>query len=84
MNEKKTEMIKAYKKLSVTEQQAIRQAFNKHIFDIGMCSSVPGVEDDYDYHSGEYNVYRAQFRIWVASYLHCKSISSNNVFNSIS
>lgn len=42
--EKKTEMIKEYNKLSVTEQQAIRQAFNKHIFDVGMCSSVSGVE----------------------------------------
>ena len=76
--EKKTEMIKAYNKLSVTEQQAIRQAFNKHIFDVGMCSSVSGVEDDYDYRSGEYNVYQKQFRIWVASYLHCKSVSGHS------
>ena len=68
--EKKTEMIEAYNKLSVTEQQAIRQAFNKHIFEIGMCSSVTGVEDDYDYRSGEYNVYKDQFRLWLGSYFY--------------
>ena len=76
--QKKTEMIKAYKKLSVTEQQAIRQAFNEHISEIGMCSSASSVEDDYDHSKGEYNIYQSQFRIWVASYLHCKSVSGHN------
>ena len=62
--------IEKFKNLDSSVQEFILKGFNQYIVDSGKCSSVRGAEDDYNYQTGEYYIYRDQFRLWLGSYFY--------------
>ena len=62
--------IEKFKNLDITVQEFILKGFNQYIVDSGKCSSLRGAEDDYNYQTCEYYIYRDQFRLWLGSYFY--------------
>lgn len=51
-----------YDTLPEETKKLIREEFNKFMVSKGRCSSISGMEDDYE--NGDYYIYKEQFDIW--------------------
>lgn len=72
---KENPIITKFKSLPQEEKNFILEGFNRSIVESGKCSSVHGVEDDYQSNAHEYYIYRNQFRQWLSGYFYFRENS---------